>query len=381
MGMFDTFYGEYVCPECGKTVQFEEQTKDYERALEEFYLGDYIDKADRSYYYAFINRCPYCGKDTAVYMAVVKGQFAHIFASDSQVPPIETLGNIEKGYARNRRYEAMCDAMLGFEDIPWANAKELKFYHPGEIIHALQKDWTVDHVYKIVEIPGTPSLFSHSTKRTRVYAVHCGEISRIIEIRGTWQRMCHINVYKSLADSDDEPTILNEISVNYPLSEYYKLVEAGADEIEEPEEAFEIKKQARTPHIIGVEAMADYRLALMFYTESKDDTVKIFDVKPYIKGSWYGMLANKEYFNKVRLKSDYSGIEWPDGQDLAPHELFDDSIPLSHFDPKPDVFADCFPLSDEELAKIRPAREVEHHKNKKQKMMERTTSAQNDNND
>lgn len=53
MGMFDTFWGEYKCPVCENIVRFEEQTKDYERILEDFYLGDYVDRGNRNYFYEF----------------------------------------------------------------------------------------------------------------------------------------------------------------------------------------------------------------------------------------------------------------------------------------------------------------------------------------
>lgn len=31
MGMFDTFYGTYTCPKCGKSVDFEEQSKGFNK--------------------------------------------------------------------------------------------------------------------------------------------------------------------------------------------------------------------------------------------------------------------------------------------------------------------------------------------------------------
>lgn len=40
-------------------------------------------------------------------------------------------------------------------------------------------------------------------------------------------------------------------------------------------------------------------------------------------GGWFGGLKNPDYFSKVHLLSDGSGIEWPDGQDIAPHELYE----------------------------------------------------------
>ena len=54
---------------------------------------------------------------------------------------------------------------------------------------------------------------------------------------------------------------------------------------------------------------------------------KTFDVKPYARGSWFGKLADGDYFKTVRLLPGGTGIIWPEGQDIAPHELYEDSIP------------------------------------------------------
>jgi hypothetical protein len=80
------------------------------------------------------------------------------------------------------------------------------------------------------------------------------------------------------------------------------------------------------PKILNVEALSDYRLKLKYETGE----VKVFDVTPYISGSWYGELQNQSYFNAVRLLKNRDGIEWPNGQDLAPHELYEFSIPIIH---------------------------------------------------
>ena len=50
---------------------------------------------------------------------------------------------------------------------------------------------------------------------------------------------------------------------------------------------------------------------------------RIFDVSPYIKGSWFGELANQEYFRLVQIEPTYhEWVVWPHGQDIAPHELY-----------------------------------------------------------
>ena len=50
---------------------------------------------------------------------------------------------------------------------------------------------------------------------------------------------------------------------------------------------------------------------------------RLFDVSPYARGSWYGELRDPDYFAKVSVLPDGSGIEWPEGQDIAPHELYE----------------------------------------------------------
>ena len=78
------------------------------------------------------------------------------------------------------------------------------------------------------------------------------------------------------------------------------------------------------PKITEVKPMPDYKLRLDYETGEK----KIFDVTPYIIGDWYGRLKELSYFQTVHVISGGSGIEWPDGQDIAPHELYDTSIEI-----------------------------------------------------
>lgn len=76
------------------------------------------------------------------------------------------------------------------------------------------------------------------------------------------------------------------------------------------------------PKIISVCPNANNNLDLVFDGEIH----KIFDVTPYIKGDWFGLLASKQYFSTVHIVENGFGIEWKDGQDIAPHELFENSI-------------------------------------------------------
>ena len=66
--------------------------------------------------------------------------------------------------------------------------------------------------------------------------------------------------------------------------------------------------------------MKDYMLRVSFDNgETKD-----FDVKPYIRGNWYGELANPAYFKSV-FANGYT-VEWADGQDICPDELYYNSV-------------------------------------------------------
>ena len=71
------------------------------------------------------------------------------------------------------------------------------------------------------------------------------------------------------------------------------------------------------PTATSVKAENDYILKVTF----DNGETKSFDVKPYIKGDWYGQLSNQAYFNKV--KTDGFTVIWPDGQDICPDDLYD----------------------------------------------------------
>jgi len=71
------------------------------------------------------------------------------------------------------------------------------------------------------------------------------------------------------------------------------------------------------PKIIDVKPLKNYKLLLKYETNEK----KVFDVTPYINGDWFGKLKEPEYFDTVRLGRNT--VEWKDGQDIAPHELYE----------------------------------------------------------
>lgn len=74
------------------------------------------------------------------------------------------------------------------------------------------------------------------------------------------------------------------------------------------------------PTAIEVKPLENYELLLKF----DNGEIKIFDVKPYINGAWYGELNNKNYFQSASV--DGFTVVWPNGQDLCPDELYYSSV-------------------------------------------------------
>ena len=76
------------------------------------------------------------------------------------------------------------------------------------------------------------------------------------------------------------------------------------------------------PKVIEVAPLEDYKVLLTFETGER----KLFDVTPYISGDWYGKLRDIVFFNSVHVVG--RTIVWGDGQDIAPHELYEYSVPI-----------------------------------------------------
>lgn len=80
------------------------------------------------------------------------------------------------------------------------------------------------------------------------------------------------------------------------------------------------------PKIVSVSTQKPYFLLL----EYENDERRLFDVSPYISGSWFGELRDENYFRTVHVLPGGIGIEWEHGQDIAPHELYEQSV-ISNF--------------------------------------------------
>ena len=76
-----------------------------------------------------------------------------------------------------------------------------------------------------------------------------------------------------------------------------------------------------SPNVLEVTPMEGCHLRIHFDTGE----IKVFDVTPYIQGEWYGKLVDPVYFATVHPSG--RTVKWSDGQDIAPHELYELSIP------------------------------------------------------
>ena len=78
------------------------------------------------------------------------------------------------------------------------------------------------------------------------------------------------------------------------------------------------------PKLLKVEPIYLYFLKLFYITGE----IKRFDVTPYLTGSWFSRLQDHSYFSTVHISVGGYGIEWAEGQDIAPHELYELSTPF-----------------------------------------------------
>lgn len=78
-----------------------------------------------------------------------------------------------------------------------------------------------------------------------------------------------------------------------------------------------------TPDIIDVKVLDDYLLKIIFDTQEE----RIYDMKIIIKeNKMFKRLKNKEYFKNIKIRGET--IEWENGEDICPEELYYNSKPI-----------------------------------------------------
>lgn len=71
--------------------------------------------------------------------------------------------------------------------------------------------------------------------------------------------------------------------------------------------------------IIDFEIVASYTLRIRF----NDNSVKLINFFPMLRGELYGPLRDPDFFNQVRLDIDSGTLVWPNEADFDPATLHD----------------------------------------------------------
>jgi len=82
MGMYDTFEVNktITCPHCSKNFQLTQglQSKNFEKVLEYYEIGDFIEYDDKSYITGEYDWCPHCNNTVDLYIGIYKGIYIGI---------------------------------------------------------------------------------------------------------------------------------------------------------------------------------------------------------------------------------------------------------------------------------------------------------------
>ena len=72
------------------------------------------------------------------------------------------------------------------------------------------------------------------------------------------------------------------------------------------------------PNPIEVRAIEKYKIYIKF----KNGEEKILDMKEMLDKKYYQKLKDYEYFKNVKISKTGITIEWEDGEDIAPENLY-----------------------------------------------------------
>lgn len=81
-----------------------------------------------------------------------------------------------------------------------------------------------------------------------------------------------------------------------------------------------------TPDIIDVRTLKNYYIYLKFKTGEE----KVYDMTKFIEeNAYYHKLKDRKYFENVKPRGET--VEWEDGEDVCPENLYYDSIEYKEF--------------------------------------------------
>lgn len=73
-----------------------------------------------------------------------------------------------------------------------------------------------------------------------------------------------------------------------------------------------------------VKTLPEFRLLITF----ENGEEKIFDVRPYLGKGVFRELKDLNLFNRAKISFD--AVEWPNGADLCPETLYQESLPVKN---------------------------------------------------
>lgn len=78
--------------------------------------------------------------------------------------------------------------------------------------------------------------------------------------------------------------------------------------------------------VLSVEATDHFSVIVQW----SDGSFREYDLRPLLEdcGPFFGHLRNFEYFKQVRVSEFGDTVEWPEGQDIAPESLYENSLVL-----------------------------------------------------
>ncbi|MED4883076.1 hypothetical protein [Bacillus smithii] len=149
MGMFDSFYGEVNCSNCGKKHDVEIQFKWGDRLLNWYELGDYVHKAPDGIYVEtdWENNCE-CGSKFQP-SVILRNRQVVAFVNERELKKLDVnkIPEIEENFAKKESYKRDCKNGIGLtqERVDFA----LQPFKKDEIVVALGSQWKVLEGYKI----------------------------------------------------------------------------------------------------------------------------------------------------------------------------------------------------------------------------------------
>ena len=208
----------YPCPKCGRPMTFyaQAQTGDYDPAMREFYIGDYVDKEDANYYadMVFAVHCEHCRAYVYdVAFAIRNGQFVDVLSGEEAAgKPIEEYENIEEGHERHRIYEGSCVALLGYEEEDdYESMNQVRAIQLGDTVHALRRNWVVTERFR-VETRRDHDLFDpkHSIWDAHsecLYRAVSGDTTRFLRFNESYgSKRVEISVFEEVITDSDPGT-------------------------------------------------------------------------------------------------------------------------------------------------------------------------------